>query len=337
LLRLATVVALLILPVSCETVPPTSSIPPDARTVKRMEKILLPRLVFSDVPVREAAEIPSTASREADPEGRGVKIDVMPTGTSGIRVNLNLVNVPLPQAVKFFAMTTGLRYRIEPDRVVFGTKKALGIVKLPPEMLKPVEVTKWWGNPLKYLREPDLRPLARKPSTECYRAIMTQDFGGRFYQQSYRLEVSPDGSGVLWVKFRERKPMAKQDSGLAVEKILVNANAVNEFKHVLGDLDHRNVTPHSHPALEMFFDASVWALEITRDGRYDAIERICPFYRYSSRNLDRLQEFVREMGYKPEDGADVGKHLAVNQRFAAVVQCLQEMAEKARVEQENRR
>jgi general secretion pathway protein D len=110
--------------------------------IARLNRIIIPRLDFPDVTVRQAVNFLSQRARdldttETDPERRGVNIvlklpttPVAPPAELGLegeaappqaspesRITLNLSNVPLYEALRYVATLAGLKVKVEPFAV----------------------------------------------------------------------------------------------------------------------------------------------------------------------------------------------------------------------------
>jgi hypothetical protein len=103
---------------------------------EKLSKIIIKKIEFVNCPLKDAVTQLIELSRQEDlPSHQGVNIlmelphgaspapgapatETPPTSMATIPVNLNLVNAPLGQAIKFLTMITGLKYRIERDAVM---------------------------------------------------------------------------------------------------------------------------------------------------------------------------------------------------------------------------
>ncbi len=110
--------------------------------IARLNRIIIPRLDFPDVTVRQAINFLSQRARdldttETDPEKRGVNIVLklpttpvappaelgvegetsLPTASPESRITLNLTNVPLYEALRYVATLAGLKVKVEPFAV----------------------------------------------------------------------------------------------------------------------------------------------------------------------------------------------------------------------------
>lgn len=106
----------------------------------KLNKILLPKVEFHDVTVREAIDFLKQRSRELDPTPidsggrRGINIvlkwenekmrtfpaistDPGPTQENNPRINLNLTNIPLYEAIRYVSELAGLKVKVEPYAV----------------------------------------------------------------------------------------------------------------------------------------------------------------------------------------------------------------------------
>lgn len=92
---------------------------------QKLSSIMLPKVQFTDVTVEEAIEQLRMESRELDtmetePTEKGVNI-ILKTGVAeanGPRINLDLDNVPLAEALRYVTDFAGLKFKIEPFAVV---------------------------------------------------------------------------------------------------------------------------------------------------------------------------------------------------------------------------
>ena len=99
-----------------------SALAADADTTKA-SKIIIPKLVFRQANVDEALAFFLKKSREFDPEKSGVPIILVnPEKTKAVKVDLDLVNVSLADAVKYFAIAAGLEMTRDGEAIVLKMK-----------------------------------------------------------------------------------------------------------------------------------------------------------------------------------------------------------------------
>jgi len=90
----------------------------------KLARIILPSVVFADVPVSEAVEYLRRKSQDldtttTDPNQKGVNIIVKAGGkTAEARITLDLKNIPLGEALRYVAQLSGLQLVVEPHAVL---------------------------------------------------------------------------------------------------------------------------------------------------------------------------------------------------------------------------
>jgi hypothetical protein len=102
------------------SVPPAA---PKSAVLEKAEKIILPKIEFSDATIRDVVAALATKSRELDPEGKGVKFFVTLPPTDTTTISVSLENVPLTEAVKYVAQLVGLEVDAIGDEIVLRQPK----------------------------------------------------------------------------------------------------------------------------------------------------------------------------------------------------------------------
>jgi hypothetical protein len=92
-----------------------------AKTTKRAEKIIFPRVEFREASLQEIAHFLSKKSKDLDPEKIGVEIQITPEGLAAAdktKITLSLNNVPQIEIVKYVTNLANLRYTLETSKIV---------------------------------------------------------------------------------------------------------------------------------------------------------------------------------------------------------------------------
>lgn len=116
------------------------------KVLQKLNSLIIKRVEFDNVPLKDAVNFLIDQGREADPEKAGVNIVVdrsvwgdrapgsappaaaraaTPEAVAGPTVTLNLRNVSLLSAIKFLSTVCGLTYRVGPEAVVIFPKDAV--------------------------------------------------------------------------------------------------------------------------------------------------------------------------------------------------------------------
>ena len=118
-------------------------------TNRKLDKIIIPKIDFRDVTVREALEFikqraTSLDSVEQDTALKGVNVvleSVPDTATSEAKISLSLTNVPLRTAIDYVAQAANMKFKVEPNAVVVAPvvecTDALGAKVSPPSSKPP--------------------------------------------------------------------------------------------------------------------------------------------------------------------------------------------------------
>ena len=115
----------ILLGLACIAPAATPSLPANvdsvAKTTKRAEKIIFPRVEFREASLQEIAQFLNKVSKDLDPEKIGVEIQVTPEGlvaADKTKITLTLNNVPQIEIVKYVTNLANLRYTIETSKIV---------------------------------------------------------------------------------------------------------------------------------------------------------------------------------------------------------------------------
>ncbi|MDQ3625177.1 MAG: hypothetical protein M3463_22315, partial [Verrucomicrobiota bacterium] len=108
----------------------------DGRLRAQLERIVIPRVDFRDVSLREAIEFLRGKAAELDPELSGLTIISRPDHAAAeqARITLTMTNVPFSEVVKYVAKLAGMKVQIESAAVVFvpfGTSDSLLVRAFP--------------------------------------------------------------------------------------------------------------------------------------------------------------------------------------------------------------
>ncbi|GAA5118836.1 hypothetical protein JIN84_22575 [Luteolibacter yonseiensis] len=107
---------------------------PDSQLAEKLRRMILPRIDFQDISLRDAVgflreESVNLDITEKDPAKKGVNFVINDaTGVVGrLRIReLKVRNIPLDQALKYICDSTKLRYRVGDSRVTFGIATEAG-------------------------------------------------------------------------------------------------------------------------------------------------------------------------------------------------------------------
>ena len=84
--------------------------------------IILPKLGFRDATIAEGAAFLRSQSQKLDPTGTGVPIILHLTSPGETRVTLDLVNVSIADAAKYFTIAAGIEMTRDGEAIIFKSK-----------------------------------------------------------------------------------------------------------------------------------------------------------------------------------------------------------------------
>lgn len=97
--------------------------PAKSQALDKAEKIILPKVKFSSTSIRDAVEFLNIKAKEVDPQKQGVNIFVVPekSGKSA-QITLDLIEIPLSDAVRYVAELAGMEVVAEPSALFLRPK-----------------------------------------------------------------------------------------------------------------------------------------------------------------------------------------------------------------------
>ena len=85
----------------------------------KAQKLMLPRVWFTDATLDEALTFLRTKSKDLDPDKKGVALDSHAgSAARGVKISLDLKSVPLWDALKYVASLANLELKVDGDRIV---------------------------------------------------------------------------------------------------------------------------------------------------------------------------------------------------------------------------
>jgi hypothetical protein len=128
----------------------------------------------------------------------------------------------------------------------------------------------WYSSELRALQEPSLFASAENRNTECYRFLWLRTF---HHPIAVRLNVRPDGSGVLSVKVASGTAGFSPGSLRENRTVAVNQQQVRAFQIQVDQVGFwrlgREVKSGGN-------DGSQWIIEAVKDGKYHLVDRWSP-------------------------------------------------------------
>lgn len=97
----------------------------DAAVQAKLSKIILPRIDFRDTTLSECVKFLNRKSKELDAQSTGVSVVIdpsIPPSTTGLRLTLQLNNLPEMETLNYVAHLCGLRFRIDASGVTLLAK-----------------------------------------------------------------------------------------------------------------------------------------------------------------------------------------------------------------------
>jgi hypothetical protein len=128
----------------------------------------------------------------------------------------------------------------------------------------------WYSTELKALQEPSLSAMAENRGAECYRFLWLRTFD---HPIAVRLDVKPDGSGVLSTK------IASGSAGFNAGELerstitVIDRQQVNMFKGRVDQAGFWQLGPAGNIEGE---DGSQWIIEGIKEGHYHLVDRWSP-------------------------------------------------------------
>lgn len=114
-------------------VKPKSATPATEKSaaLEKAEKIILPKIEFVDVTVKEAVDFFIAKSRALDPKKTGVNIVLKLPATDTTKLSLSLEDVPLSEALKYLAGLANLKLVASPDAILLKPVEGQAVLAEP--------------------------------------------------------------------------------------------------------------------------------------------------------------------------------------------------------------
>lgn len=88
----------------------------------KLDKLIINRVEMKDVTIGEAVDYLRKTSRELDPEKSGVNFVFSDVDQNGARIDVDLADLPLGEALKYICLSAGVAYRVEKYAVVITNR-----------------------------------------------------------------------------------------------------------------------------------------------------------------------------------------------------------------------
>jgi len=118
-------------------IPPERRPPQNPDTLAGLNRILIPKLEFEDATVLQVLTFLKKQCQKIDPEHEGINLVIyqgndkavgteptVPEGKpfSDRLITLNMINVPLGEALRYVCLAADLQYRVEPGVIIIADK-----------------------------------------------------------------------------------------------------------------------------------------------------------------------------------------------------------------------
>ncbi len=94
------------------------------KVYSKLNRIIYPRVNFSDTEVSAALKQLEKRSKDYDPDKEGVEINLAMSSESGRTITLNLNNMPLDEIIRYLCLMTGLEYRVDGNSILVSENAA---------------------------------------------------------------------------------------------------------------------------------------------------------------------------------------------------------------------
>ena len=94
------------------------------KVYSKLNRIIYPRVNFSDTDVSAALKQLEKRSKDYDPDKEGVEINLAMSSESGRTITLNLNNMPLDEIIRYLCLMTGLEYRVDGNSILVSENAA---------------------------------------------------------------------------------------------------------------------------------------------------------------------------------------------------------------------
>ena len=102
----------------------TARKPGSARTYELVQKLVIKKIDFDNVPVPVVVKFLELKSKELDPDKKGVNFILLKgakaRSAAEPQLSLDLDNIPLDEVIRYLCQVAKLQYRIEADAVVIA-------------------------------------------------------------------------------------------------------------------------------------------------------------------------------------------------------------------------
>lgn len=94
----------------------------DSRVVEMVNRVTIPNLEFSEVPLSDAVDLLRVFATELDPAKKGVNLVLLPdlSGREEPTITLRLSQIPLAEGIRYTAQLAGYDVRIENGAILFA-------------------------------------------------------------------------------------------------------------------------------------------------------------------------------------------------------------------------
>jgi hypothetical protein len=130
----------------------------------------------------------------------------------------------------------------------------------------------WYGVELTELHEPPLPPLAKEKTNHVYRLTWLRTFHNAV---AIRLQVNPDGSGILFIKTTSGESgffQMKHELIIDLSRPLTAENVIL----ALAKIQESDFWNMGYPPPQGGNDGAIWLFEGVKDGRYHVAHRWSP-------------------------------------------------------------
>lgn len=175
---LAWMILLLALPLTGRTQGPLPAAKPKP-LAQRLNDILLPEVIFQDATVSTILDYLSHEGEKHDPDKLSINIVVLAQVSPDDKFTIRLKNVSLANAFKFVTQMTGLKYRLEPNAVIFFRESPAPTpsAEPPPNPTPPRPAANPPGDDSSAvaIRRAEMFEAARKNNTTALQQLITAD------------------------------------------------------------------------------------------------------------------------------------------------------------------
>jgi len=167
------------------------------------------------------------------------------------------------------------------------------------------------------MREYSIQPEHREPGDEIYRFLFSPTFG---HPVVMRLDVRPDGSGIVTVKKSDGKGGYDPGKLVLVRRLRVSRREVETFREVIEKQDFWSI-PSESPGEFLPLDGVGWTLEALVHGKYHDVMRVSPDAPWS--------QDVREEAHKIRPDVDLDSYLRGNQKLVELGESLARLTRRS--------